>query len=128
MVGVVPADIGEAYVNQHVAIARPQRGLNPWYLAAFVAAPLFGQAQLDALQRGATKAGLGLNDIRSLCIPLPPLGEQDEIVRRLDQLLSLADRIDERIDVAGARIDRNSRALLAKAFRGDLVGAGSAGA
>jgi type I restriction enzyme S subunit len=126
MVGVVPSDLGEGYVNQHVAIARSHPRLNPRFLAAFVAAPSYGEAQLDALQRGATKAGLGLDDIRALCIPLPPFEEQVEIARRVDQLMSLADRLDSRIDAASRRIDRSSQAVLAKAFRGDLISSSDA--
>jgi type I restriction enzyme S subunit len=120
MVGVVPSDLGEGYVNQHVAIARPHPQLNSRYLAAFVAAPPYGEAQLDALQRGATKAGLGLDDIRALRIPLPPFGEQFEIARSVDQLMSIADGLEFRIDRANHRIDRSSQAVLARAFRGEL--------
>lgn len=121
MVGVAPSHLGEAYVNQHVAIARPHPQLNERFLAAFVAAPSYGEAQLDALQRGATKAGIGLDDIRALSIPLPSPEEQIEIARRVDQLMSIADCLDSRIDAASLRIDRCSQAVLAKAFRGDLV-------
>jgi type I restriction enzyme S subunit len=121
MVGVVPSDLGEGYVNQHVAIARPHPQLDSRFLAVFVAAPLHGETQLDALQRGATKAGLGLDDIRALRIPLPPAVEQVEIARRVDQLLALADALEQRIEVASRRVDRSSQAVLAKAFRGDLT-------
>jgi type I restriction enzyme S subunit len=120
MVGVVPSDLGEGYVNQHVAIARPHPKLTSRYLAAFVAAPSYGEAQLDALQRGATKAGLGLDDIRALSIPLPPPAEQVEIAQRLDRLMAFADDLGARLDAAGQRINRTSQAVLAKAFRGDL--------
>lgn len=120
MVGVVPDDLGESYVNQHVAIARPHSQLNPRFLAAFVAAPSHGEAQLDSLQRGATKAGLGLNDIRALRIPLPPSEEQIEIAQRIDRLMSLANDLDSRIDAASDRINQTSQAVLSKAFRGEL--------
>jgi len=122
MVGVVPDDLGEGYVNQHVAIARPHPRLDSRFLATFVAAPAYGEAQLDALQRGATKAGLGLDDIRALRIPMPPADEQAEIARRVDQLMSFADGLDSRVNNASRRIDQSSRAVLAKAFRGDLAG------
>lgn len=121
MVGVVPPDLGEGYVNQHVAIARPHPQLSSRFLAAFVAAPGYGEAQLDALQRGATKAGLGLGDIRALRIPMPPAEEQVEIARRVDRLMSIADGLDFRIDTASGRIDRASQAVLAKVFRDELA-------
>jgi len=127
MVGVVPADLGEGYVNQHVAIARPHPQLNPRFLAAFVAAPAYGEAQLDALQRGATKAGLGLDDIKALSIPLPPAEEQMEIARGVDQFMSIADALEFRVYAASRRIDRSSQAVLAKAFRGEFAFADGGG-
>jgi type I restriction enzyme S subunit len=120
MVAIAPPALGEAYVNQHVAIARPHPALNARFLAICVAAPNGGQKQLDVLQRGATKAGLGLDDIRSLMVPLPSAAEQAEIVQRVDQLFALARNLEERIDRAELQIGRSSRAILAKAFRGEL--------
>ena len=125
MVGVAPRNLDEAHVNQHVAIARPDPSFNPRFLAAFVAALTGGQAQLGLLQRGATKAGLGLDDIRALEIPVPSRAEQDEVVHRVDRLLESAEELGRRIKAAGKRVDRSSQAALAKAFRGDMAIAGN---
>jgi type I restriction enzyme S subunit len=46
-----------------------------------------GLAQLKNKQKGATKAGLGLDDIKTIEVPFPPIEEQNEIVRILDKLL-----------------------------------------
>jgi len=59
-------------------------------------------------------------------VPLPPIEEQREIVRRVDQLLALADSLEQRIDAGSKRVERSSHAVLAKAFRGDLLPADSA--
>jgi type I restriction enzyme S subunit len=53
--------------------------------------------------------------------PLPPLSEQDEIVRRLESLFAFADRIEQRVAAGKERADRLTQAILAKAFRGELV-------
>jgi type I restriction enzyme S subunit len=53
-------------------------------------------------------------------IPLPPLPEQHEIVRRVDALFKLADAIEARVAAATACADRLTQAILAKAFRGEL--------
>lgn len=120
MVGIAPSTLGEAYVNQHVAIARPHPAVNARFLTICVAAPNGGQKQLDVLQRGATKAGLGLDDIRLLVVPLPSAAEQAEIVQRVDQLFALARSLEERIERAELQIGRSSQAVLTKAFRGEL--------
>jgi type I restriction enzyme S subunit len=108
-------------VNQHVAIARPVEGVYRPFLAWFLASANGGQAQFQNLQRGATKVGLGLDDIRSVSIPFPPVEEQKEIVSRINTLFSLADGIEKRMAAAGKRAERLTQAILAKAFQGELV-------
>jgi type I restriction enzyme S subunit len=64
---------------------------------------------------------LNVGDIKQFPIPLPPLDEQQEIGRRVADLLVLADRIETNYGKAKARLDRLMPAILAKAFRGELV-------
>ena len=52
---------------------------------------------------------------------LPPLPEQQEIVRRVEELFALADRIEARYKKAKAHTDKLTQSILAKAFRGELV-------
>ena len=54
-------------------------------------------------------------------LALPPLPEQREIVRRVEALFKLADQIEARYAQARARVEQLTPALLAKAFRGELV-------
>jgi type I restriction enzyme, S subunit len=54
-------------------------------------------------------------------IKLPPIQEQREIVRRVEALFKLADTIEERVQSATKRADKLTQAILAKAFRGELV-------
>lgn len=54
-------------------------------------------------------------------VPLPPLQEQAEIVRRVNQLFDLANRIESRVKQARSRINSLTQSILAKAFRGELV-------
>ncbi len=53
--------------------------------------------------------------------PLPPLTEQHEIVRRVESMLKLADAVEKRVAVAKWRAEKLTQAILAKAFRGELV-------
>jgi type I restriction enzyme S subunit len=121
MIGLVETGLEEAYINQHVALARPIGNMERRYLAYFLAAKNGGQEQFLNLQRGATKVGLGLDDIRNIWIARPPLPEQKEIVRRIESLFALADRIEARFEEGRMRVGGISQAILAKAFRGELV-------
>ncbi|GAD65180.1 hypothetical protein PA6_085_00030, partial [Aquipseudomonas alcaligenes NBRC 14159] len=58
---------------------------------------------------------------RELPLPVPPAGEQTEIVRRVEQLFAFADQLEAKVTTAQARIDRLTQSILAKAFRGELV-------
>lgn len=121
MVALVPDGISQAHVNQHVSIARPVAAIKKEFLAWYLASPSGGQRQFEELQRGATKAGLGLDDIRSVAVPLPPLPEQEEIVRRVEALFALVDGIEKSRRAATLRTEKLTQAILAKAFRGELV-------
>ncbi len=75
-------------------------------------------------QAAKTTTGLwkvAQGDLESISIPLPPLPEQQEIVRRVEDLFAFADRIEARLATAQKTVERLTPATLAKAFRGELV-------
>lgn len=76
--------------------------------------------RIRQLSFGGVQPNLSLGVIRDTSIPMPPLDEQVEIVRRVRRLLALGAGLEARIDAATRRVDRNSQAVLAKAFRGEL--------
>ncbi len=57
----------------------------------------------------------------ALPMPLPPVNVRQQIVTKLDKALAVAKDISNRIEFASRRIDRSSQAVLAKAFRGELL-------
>ncbi len=120
MVGLVPDWFEEAYINQHVALARAGSSMNKTYLAWFLACK-DGQDQLRQLQRGATKVGLGLEDIRAVSVPLPPLTEQKAIIEEVDRCFSVVEEIVSTIEMNLKRAERLRQSILKKAFSGRLV-------
>ena len=54
-------------------------------------------------------------------VPLPPLEEQKEIIRQVDKLFTLADKLEVHYQKAKNRINKLSQSVLAKAFRGELT-------
>jgi type I restriction enzyme S subunit len=69
----------------------------------------------------AGQTGIAGRDLKALVIPLPSLREQAEIVRRVATLFAYADRLEVRYTTARTQVERLTPALLAKAFRGELV-------
>jgi type I restriction enzyme, S subunit len=70
---------------------------------------------------GTAIKNLHLQDMRVLAIPFPPLVEQTEIVRRVESLFAYADRLEARYHAARGQVEKLTPALLAKAFRGELI-------
>lgn len=73
------------------------------------------------LAEGGNQPNLNLSKIKEFVIPLPTLTEQAEIVRRVEALFALADRIEARCATARTQAQRLTPLVLAKAFRGELV-------
>jgi type I restriction enzyme S subunit len=71
--------------------------------------------------RTAGQDGIRKELVESYPFFLPPLPEQQEIVRRVEDLFAFADRIEARLAVAQKTVDRLTPSVLAKAFRGELV-------
>jgi type I restriction enzyme S subunit len=64
---------------------------------------------------------INTEEIRALQFSLPPLPEQQEIVRRVEGLFALADQLEERLAKARGKVDALTPSLLARAFAGLLV-------
>lgn len=118
MIALVREDM-DAYINQHVALARPKNDLYAEFLAWYFVSN-DGLQQMQNKQRGATKIGLGLQDIRSIILKIPTLPEQHEIVRLIDDLLARERSAQQAAEQALASIDLMKKSILARAFRGEL--------
>ncbi|HCR3325348.1 TPA: restriction endonuclease subunit S [Citrobacter freundii] len=59
--------------------------------------------------------------IYSIEIAIPPIEEQHEIVRRVEQLFAYADTIEKQVNSALTRVNSLTQSILAKAFRGELT-------
>lgn len=70
---------------------------------------------------GGGQPNIKLELLNDYPFPMPPFEEQQEIVRRVEQLFAVADQIEARYAKAKAMLDKLPRAILAKAFRGELA-------
>ena len=100
-IGVAPADLGEAYVSQHVARCQPLDGVSSCWLG-YVLLSTVGQNHGRLRLYGGTKDGLALDDVKDYPILLPPKTEQDELVRRIDDNLA---RMEGRVEDAQRQIE-----------------------
>lgn len=117
---VIPENFLIGNVNQHVCIIRLEESALPEFVSKFLNSRA-GQDLIFETQSGVTREGLNYGQIRSFEIPLPPLEEQKEIVRRVEDLFKFADQIEARLQKARSYTDKLTQSILAKAFRGELV-------
>jgi len=109
----------EASTNQNVAGILPDASVvMPEYVWCWALA----QYEITrAVGRGGNQPALNGQKVRELAIPVPPLDEQHEIVRRVGRFLAAADTLHVRINTAGRKVDLSSQAVLAKAFGSGLL-------
>ncbi|MBE7687452.1 type I restriction endonuclease subunit S [Tenacibaculum finnmarkense genomovar ulcerans] len=70
---------------------------------------------------GGGQPNIKLPTIKNLELLIPPLKEQTEIVKRVENLFSKADAIEKQYKTLKEKINRLPQAILAKAFKGELV-------
>ncbi len=98
--------------------------VHEWMNSTFVMHILNCPATLAVVKEmigGTASPHLNVGDVKAFRVPVPTLAEQQEIVRRVDKLFALADVIEARLTDARQSADRLTQAVLAKAFRGELV-------
>lgn len=79
------------------------------------------RVRLQQITAGVAQQKISLTRFRAFELPVAPLDEQTEIVRRVETLFAFADRLEARLAQAQTAATRLTPALLAKAFRGELV-------
>jgi len=112
------------YVSQHVGLLRP-REINPKWLAYGVSSPS-SREQLLGGQYGGTKQQLSLDELAELTIHVPSLERQEELISRLDQQVSSADRLRSKIQRQIKLLTEHRQALITAAVTGQLEVPGSA--
>ena len=117
----VPADFPDYYVCQSVALLRPAVPETSRYIEYFLGSEEHGREQFNEFGYGQGRPHLSFDQLRSTAVFLPPLSEQKEIVRRVEALFTMADRIEARLNTARAQVERLTPATLKKAFCGGLV-------
>lgn len=74
----------------------------------------------NSLSTSAGQNTINQTSIKGLTLSLPPLLEQQEIVRRIEQLFAYADTIEKQVNSALTRVNILTQSILAKAFCGEL--------
>jgi type I restriction enzyme S subunit len=110
-----------AFVNQHVCLCRPKEGFNKKYVGYWISSRSGGIHHLNKNQKGAVKAGLNLDDLKTFPVPLCSPEEQQLIVDELESKLTVCDKIEETINQSLQQAESLRQSIFKQAFEGKLV-------
>ena len=112
----VPKDFDDANLSQHVCIIRPIL-VNPIFLHKLVLSPIF-QGMIFSSTTGAGREGLPKNNLEQFIIPLIPIKEQKQIVKKIESLFKICDELEEKIAESKKSSEMLMQSVLKEAFTG----------
>ncbi len=117
---IYPNDQKPGLLNQRVCKIQCSGAIDEHYFALYMQSSCFLE-QVSAGLSETLQPNLSPKDLELFVIKTPPLPEQTEIVRRVEILFAFADRLEARLATARRQVGQLTPALLAKAFRGELI-------
>lgn len=81
----------------------------------------FGTEQLYSITTGTAVKKFNKTDLKTICLPLPPLSEQQRIVDRIESLFAKLDEAKQKAQDALDSFETRKAAILHKAFTGELT-------
>ncbi|WGV16000.1 restriction endonuclease subunit S [Fuscovulum ytuae] len=107
----------DAAIASSLVILRPVLRACVPYLACFLDSDA-AQVQLRRFDNGSAQPNLSSANLRRFIVPLPPLAEQQRIVAKVDELMSLCDRLERALQDATTTRARLLDATLREALAG----------
>ncbi|MFP5389454.1 MAG: hypothetical protein ACLGG5_09170 [Thermoleophilia bacterium] len=92
---VVPPELEGANITQDTARIAPRRGVSASWLRLVLQAPSV-QQRLVALTVGASIKGINIRDLKKVQVPMPPIDDQNGMVRAVEPRLQRLNRLIER--------------------------------
>ena len=96
------------------------RGYDP-HLLRYCLLYIARSGQFIANTQGVNIIHIGKAGLARIVIPVPPAEEQERLVSKIDEAFARADRLEAEAARGRELLDRLEAAILAKAFRGELV-------
>jgi len=116
---VIPPDLGEANCSDLV-IARPRPDLRSDYGAIYVNSERM-KAHIAEVKVGSAQSHFNTKSMHAALLLLPPLDEQDEIVRRVNLMLAAASGLGTRVAHVGSTLDLAMRSSLVRVFTAQSI-------
>ena len=108
------------FESNMMRIALNTRMVIPEYAIKYLNSVIGVQELRKNAKQAVNQASINQQDVKNVAIKLPKLDEQAEIVRLLDDLLAKEQQAKEAAEGVLGQIDLIKKAILARAFRGEL--------
>lgn len=118
---VFDLDLEAVFASYLVRVRCDEHLVDSRYLCGWINSPWGRRWARTVRTDCSNQSNINVSRLQRMPVPVPPLVEQREIVRRIDELLALAAAIDQRVAAAEVGAERTRRIVLAKALRGELV-------
>ncbi|MGZ9097772.1 MAG: restriction endonuclease subunit S [Micavibrio sp.] len=118
--GIIKELPGPATINSSMLLIRALDGIKPKYLYRALCSQSFQRIIKEKID-GATTPHLYQRDIRQFLVPMPPLAEQNKIIKRLDAIHAETLRLEAIYKQKLKELAELKQSLLEKAFSGELT-------
>lgn len=112
----------DGYVyNNNILRLRFRSTLTPGFAFRYMMSPHFRGIMEQEKSATTSVAAIYQRSLYQAPIPVPPIEEQEELARMIEAAFNRTDHLKAEATCAGALLNRLEAAILARAFRGELV-------
>jgi len=116
---LVAEDVSAVFASYLIRLTLKRQGLIAAYLYNFMQSQSYWQ-QITEFSTGIAQPGVNAKKLKEIKLPIPSILEQNEIVSTLDKTLKKEQQAKESAEAVLDQIDTMKKAILARAFRGEL--------
>ncbi|MBG56788.1 MAG: type I restriction endonuclease subunit S [Porticoccus sp.] len=110
----------DATVNQHLAyIQVVSPSVKPEFLHLYIKAQ-YARIRYESSGWGSTKDAITCNDIKKYFVPIPPLDEQNNIIKNTHQKLTIIDSLVSKSEATRSLLTERRTALISAAVTGKI--------
>jgi type I restriction enzyme S subunit len=118
---VFDLDLEAVFASYVVRIECDEQLVSSRYVCGWINSPWGRRWARTVRTDCSNQSNINVSRLQRMPLPVPPLVEQREIVRRVEELFAFADATERRVAAAEERTERLRRTILARAMRGELV-------
>ncbi|MFZ2956558.1 MAG: restriction endonuclease subunit S [Candidatus Ozemobacteraceae bacterium] len=118
---ITPAETDFLFAGYLIRLRVDQSIIRPQFVSIFLSCPKLRDTIEQVARSTSGVNNINTEEIKALPISFPCIEEQDEIIRRVGNLLNFADQLEARFTASRSKIECLIPAVLTKAFRGELV-------